>query len=68
MLPVIAEVVGVGEAPDARFQNSGHGQAHVVLNVVNPGRVAIAASGDVERIQVMVSPAHGGLYRIMKYA
>jgi hypothetical protein len=66
MLPVIAEVVGVSEAFDARFQHTADGQPLVVCDVVNPGRIPIAASGDIEHIEVVASPAHRGLYRIMK--
>jgi hypothetical protein len=48
VLPVVAEVVPVGEAPDAGCHDAAHGQPPVVGNVVSVGRVAIAAFGELQ--------------------
>ena len=61
MLPVVAEVVGVGEARHARSQHPVHRQPLLVGRTVDLVWVTVLPASDVERMQVGVVPAHRGL-------
>ena len=66
MFPVVAEVVGVDEAGDARFEQAIQGQAIFVGDVVNGVAIAVLPAADVEGMEMAIMPAHGGLDRLMQ--
>src|SRR6478735_6051455 len=66
MLPVVAEVVGIGEAGYTRTQHPIHRQPLLVGRIVDLVRIAVLPAGDVERMQVGVIPTHRGLNDMVK--
>jgi hypothetical protein len=68
MFPVVAEVVGVGEAGDAGFHQAVQGQAIFVGDVINGVAIAVLPAGDVEGMEMTILPAHRGLDRLMQFS
>src|SRR5512147_1950269 len=58
VFPVVAEVVGVGKAGHAGFQQTLQRQPMFVGDVIDGLSVAILPPGDVEGMEVAVIPAH----------
>ena len=65
MFPIITEVIGVGAAGYAGFQQAAQGQSIFVGDVINGTTVAIPSPVDVEGMEVAVLPAHRRLDRKM---
>src|SRR3954451_22658939 len=61
MVPVVAEVVGVSEAGDARLDQAVQGDACLVGDIINRTRIAVLSARDVEGVEMVVFPSHGGL-------
>src|SRR5215213_8085715 len=61
MFPVVAEVVGVGEAGDARLDQAVQGDAVLVGDIVDGTRITVLPALDVECVEMVVVPSHGGL-------
>src|SRR3954453_8645056 len=61
MVPVVAEVVGVGEAGDARLDQAVQGDACLVGDIINRTRISVLSARDVEGVEMVVFPSHGGL-------
>src|SRR4051794_9054733 len=68
VFPVVAEVIGVGEAADAGVQHLVQGQPLFVGHLVEAVRVAILAACDVEGMEMAAVPAHRRLDRLMQVA
>src|SRR3954447_20810563 len=68
MFPVVAEVIGVGEAADAGVQQLVQGQSLFVGHLVEAVRAAILAACDVEGMEMAAVPAHRRLDRLMQVA
>src|SRR3954471_18227015 len=68
VLPVVAEVVGVGKAADAGVQHLVQGQPLLVGHLVEAVGVAILAAGDVEGMEMAAVPAHRRLDGLMQVA
>src|SRR4051812_32170944 len=61
MFPVVAEVVGVGEAGDARPDQIVQGDAVLVGDIVDGTRITVLPALNVEGVEMVVFPSHGGL-------
>src|SRR5215213_10514806 len=66
MFPVVAEVVGVGEAGDTRLDQAVQGNAFLVGDIVDGAGIAVLPALDVECAEMVVFPPHGGLNRAMQ--
>src|SRR3954452_19264760 len=66
MFPVVAEIVSVGEADDARLDQAIQGDAFLVGGIVDGARIAVLPAFDIECVEMVVFPAHGGLDRAMQ--
>src|SRR6478609_7911293 len=66
MFPVVTEVVGVGEAGDARLDQAVQGDAFLVGDIVDDTRITVLPALDVECVKMVVFPSHGGLDRAMQ--
>src|SRR5215204_6135766 len=68
VLPVVAEVIGVGKAAHAGGPHLVQGQPLLVGHLVEAVGVAILAAGDVEGMEMAPVPAHRRLDRLMQVA
>src|SRR4051794_35260480 len=66
MFPVVAEIVSVGETDDARLDQAIQGDAFLVGGIVDGARIAVLPAFDIECVEMVVFPAHGGLDRAMQ--
>src|SRR3954462_340774 len=66
MFPVVTEVVGVGEAGDARLDQAVQGEAFLVGDIVDGARITVLPALDVEGVEMVAFPSHGGLDRPMQ--
>src|SRR3954468_11365832 len=66
MFPVVTEVVGVGEAGDARVDQTVQGDAFLVGDIVDGTRITVLPALNVECVEMVVFPSHGGLDRAMQ--
>src|SRR3954464_12175723 len=66
MFPVVTEVVGVGEAGDARLDQAVQGDPFFVGDIVDGTRITVLPALDVECVEMVVFPSHGGLDRAMQ--
>src|SRR3954469_27689 len=66
MFPVVTEVVGVGEAGDARLDQAVQGEAFLVGDIVDGTRITVLPALDVEGVEMVAFPSHGGLDRPMQ--
>ncbi len=53
MFPVVAEVVSVGEADDARLDKAVQGDAFLVGDIVDGARIAVLPALDIECMEMM---------------
>src|ERR1051325_8743767 len=66
MFPVIAEVVGVGKAGDAGFEQAVQPQAILVGDIIDGAPIAILPAVNVKRMKVPAVPAHSRLDCLMQ--
>src|SRR4051794_21459802 len=66
MVPVVTEVVGVGKAGDARLDQAVQGDAFLVGDIIDGTRITVLPTLDVECVEMVVFPSHGGLNRAMQ--
>jgi len=57
MFPVVTEVVGVGEAGDARLDQAVQGDAFLVGDIVDDTRITVLPALDVECVKMVVFPS-----------
>ena len=68
VIPIVAEVIVVGEADDRRSQQVVQGHAIFVGDIVDSVAIAILLAADVEGMEVAIMPAHRRLDRLVQVA